>query len=161
SSHPALAWPRRFIKAILFGIVFATTGSIVWITTRSPFGFFMLSVAPIAGILYAVPVFRRGRPDITLHAEGVVSRSRGFEVAVFDDVDEVWFDLERSGHFAMVRGLRLVDHDRVEHPISLEVENGVVLCNAVLRACSLKLLPDARTALARGETLTFGEVRLT
>lgn len=111
--------------------------------------------------IYGVPVLRRGTRHVTLHEGGVVSRGRTTDVVSFEDVDEVWFDFEHAGRMAGLRGLRLVDTAGVSHFVSLEVEKPILLGNAVLRACSTPLVAEARSALSRGEELTFAKIKVT
>jgi hypothetical protein len=125
---------------------------------------------PIAGALAAVtlvilawsPLRTRGF-SAALHAQGLVLRRSGARrVVVFEDVNEVWFEISplhsRAG--AYVSALRLLDFDGEEHRVPLAVNDGATLANSVVQACSGPLLLEARRALGEGETLTFGKLRL-
>ncbi|HEU4411421.1 MAG TPA: DUF6585 family protein [Polyangiaceae bacterium] len=104
--------------------------------------------------------------SIDLHAQGLVLTRGGARAVVpFDDVDQVWFDLERSssyvGVIARIVGLKLVDRAGAATlvplaPLDAGDANAVV--RWVHRHCSVPLLDEARKALREGEALTFGHV---
>jgi hypothetical protein len=85
-------------------------------------------------------------------------------VIVFEDVDEVWFEQEWTrtwlGTFARISALRFVDRDGARHRAVLQVDDAATVLRWVLRCCSDPLLPEAREAIAAGETVTFGKVWL-
>jgi len=94
-----------------------------------------------------------------LYARGLlVSRGNQQATLLFEDVDEVWFEIGRlhSDQGAFLRALRLVDFDGRQRRVPLVVEDALRLSKAILRGASLPLLLQARRALDRGETLTFG-----
>lgn len=100
---------------------------------------------------------------IALHAGGVVVSRRGSrDVVIFEDVDEVWFDIHplHTQEGAYLLALRIVDLAGGRHRVPLAVEQGFALGNAVIRACSEPMLVEARRALAAGERLTFGNVQV-
>jgi hypothetical protein len=120
----------------------------------------------IAAVPFAIlawsPLRTRGLV-VALHAQGVVLWRRGsVSVVAFDDVDEVWFDVDpiHATDGAYLRSLYLVQHSGAKHRVPLGVENGATLANGVLRGCSGPLLIEARRALAAGETLSFGKTLL-
>lgn len=129
----------------------------------------LLWVLPVPLLLNALPWFlglTKAVERIDVHQRGLVVRRRGgaTETVLFDDVDEVW--IEQSWvrtlpvSFALIHGLRFVSPRGVARRVSIEVEDGLSLLRWVLRRCSDPLLPDARAALAAGETLTFGKVKI-
>jgi hypothetical protein len=98
-----------------------------------------------------------------LHAQGLVLAEDGVRhVVAFEDVDEVWFEIDtfqnQSG--AHLRALRLRDFAGAVHRLPLALQGAPALVGAVLRACQGPLLAEARQALREGETLTFAKVRL-
>jgi hypothetical protein len=123
-------------------------------------------MAPFGAASFVVmalsPIHLRGF-SAALHAHGVVlSRSGAQRALAFEDVDEVWFEIERfQGQAgAQIHALRLVAFDGEVHRIPLAIEGAVALADGVLRACSAPLLAEARSALGQGETLRFGRVQL-
>ncbi|WP_437958311.1 DUF6585 family protein [Sorangium sp. So ce119] len=129
-------------------------------------GFFLSLPFGLAGfaVLASAALRHRGL-RIELHDHGVVvARREGREVVVFDDVDEVWFDLDRSstpfGSFVFLRGVRLVEHSGAQRSVPVEVADGQEVARRILLCCSHPLMDDARRAISDGEALTFGPVRL-
>ena len=110
------------------------------------------------------PLRRRGL-RLEIHAHGVVVVTpRTREVVVFEDIDEVWYELDVhslvGGKAARIVLLRLVDHAGVEHRVPLAVNEASTAFQWIVKHCSDRLLPDAQAALRAGETLTFADVRL-
>ncbi|MDI1482967.1 DUF6585 family protein [Polyangium sp. y55x31] len=116
--------------------------------------------------LLAIPAIRRRGLCIEVHDCGlVVHQRRARAVIVFEDVDELWFELDRRslpfGDLALIRAVRLVEHGGgPAHTIPLHVELGHEITRQIVRHCSLPLAADAEKALRAGETLTFGKVRI-
>ncbi|MDC3959494.1 DUF6585 family protein [Polyangium jinanense] len=115
--------------------------------------------------LLAIHAMRQRDLRIEVHDSGlVVHRGRARDVIVFEDVDELWFELERrylpAGELALIRAVRLVEHGGAKHTVPLYVELGYEITRHIVRHCSLPLAADAEKALRAGETLTFGKVRL-
>jgi len=111
---------------------------------------------------FAAPFFARKRPRVTLHERAlVVPARRGRAAALsFEDVDEVWFELEPVPSCA-VRAVRLVEHGGKKHRVALDgVDGADRVAAAIVRACSFPLVADARRALAAGRPLRFGGVRV-
>jgi len=100
-----------------------------------------------------------------VHAHGVVVRTRrGRDVICFEDVNEVWYELDAhalSGvRVARIPALRLVDHNGLSHRVELLGGRAVEALQWILRNCTDRLLEDARASLRQGETLTFANVRI-
>jgi hypothetical protein len=111
----------------------------------------------------AWPPLRVRGTSVALHAEGMVlSRGGVRRVVPFEDVNEVWFEFDwldrRSG--TPLRAIRLLDFSGQSHRVPLALNDAATLATSVLQGCSTPLLQEARRALALGETLTFGDVRL-
>jgi hypothetical protein len=85
-------------------------------------------------------------------------------VIPFEDVDEVWYDLDSHStwvaRFSTIHALRLVEHGGRSHRVPLTVQAPWEIVAWVQRHCSQHLLPQARRALRSGETLTFGTIRI-
>ena len=129
----------------------------------------MLAVISAFGLLiFAIvgwgPLRRRGlRLDV--HAHGiVVVTPRTREAIVFEDIDELWYELNvhslAVGKVARIVLVRLVDHAGVEHRVPLAVNDPLTAIQWIVKHCSERLLPDAQAALRAGEALTFGDVRI-
>jgi hypothetical protein len=161
SAHPALSWPRRALSPLILAGMTLVIVVVLTVKASAAGGLLAAAFGACACAIYAVPLIRRGTSHVTLHEGGVVSRGRKVDVVSFEDVDEVWFDFEPAGRMAALRSLRLVDTAGVSHLVTLEVEKPILLGNAVLRACSTPLLADARSALSRGEELTFAKIKVT
>jgi hypothetical protein len=142
----------------------------VVLITRAPDGetpLLGLLGAPMIAVLIAW-VVRSGRPadSVDLHQHGVVVHGRGGtrDVVLFEDVDALWIEHRWvrgwMSEFALISAVRLVLHDGTSHRVPGEVERGAELMRWIFRHCSDPLLPDARAALAAGETLTFGKAQL-
>nr|WP_281329355.1 DUF6585 family protein [Polyangium sp. 6x1] len=115
--------------------------------------------------LLAIPALRRRKLRIEVHDGGlVVHQGRARAVVVFEDVDELWLELDRrsswAGDVALICAVRLVEHGGAEHTVPLGVELGHEITRHIIRHCSLPLVADAEQALRAGETLTFGKVRI-
>jgi hypothetical protein len=102
--------------------------------------------------------------SVELHDAGLLlSRGQVAKPVAFEDVDEVWFEIDVFGHTSTVTaisGLRLVTYGHEVHRVLLGVGGAAVLVGAVLKACSAPLLGEARRALGAGDPLTFGDVCL-
>lgn len=128
----------------------------------------LLASLPVAVVVFAVsawPALRRRGVQVEVHEEGVVvTRPGQRDIAIFDDVDEVWMDLEVMSSYvaevAQIRHLVLVDHGGAKHRIPIDVDDGAQVARVILRRCSAVLASDAKEALASGETLTFGPVKI-
>lgn len=123
-------------------------------------------LAPIAvaclGLLAWSPLRTRGR-SVGLHARGLLVGHAGTQRPVaFEDVDEVWFEINRlhSEAGAYLRALRIADFSGGVHLVPTATSDGEVLADVVLRACSEPLLREAGRALQEGQALTFGNVKV-
>lgn len=104
-------------------------------------------------------LWRYWTTKIELHESGlVVHEGSTSDVILFEDVDEVWLDLEHGDKLALINGLRLVDNDGVTHRVPFPLMMPDEVLRSVYQNCSLSLLADARRALDDGEDLTFGDV---
>ncbi|WP_437317323.1 DUF6585 family protein [Sorangium sp. So ce385] len=129
-------------------------------------GFLLSLPFGLAGssVLAASALRHRGL-RIALHDHGiVVDRRQGREVTVFDGVDEVWLDLDRTstplGAVVFLRGIRLVTHSGEQRFVPVEVTDGEEVARWILLCCSHPLMDEARRAVRDGEVLTFGPVQL-
>lgn len=161
TSFQLLGQPLLFGAMLALAVVFGTLHLERWDLT-------VVLVAVIAvGAAIAAAVGLRGRRlEIRLCADGLaVERPPRRDSIVFEDVDEVWLEFDRSklGAFivARVARLRLVRHDGSRVDVPLGVEDALRVFEAVVRRCSMPLLAEAERALNAGETLTFGPVELT
>jgi hypothetical protein len=117
-------------------------------------------------VLFAWPAWWTGKLRIELHDRGlVVMRGARRAIVAFDDVDEVWWVVDRSSRmtvadFATVHALRLVMHGGKVRRVPLTVRDADVLLRAIVTHCSHPLGAGATEALRAGETLTFGRVKL-
>jgi hypothetical protein len=150
--HRALVAPV-LIAALVEGVGLVAGAPTLLVTPFALLGFALLSWPPL----------RLRGLSLELHAEGlVISRAAARDLVAFEDVNEIWFELDtfqgRAG--AALRALRLVDHAGAAHHVPLGVTGAVAVVDAVLRVCSAPLLAEARRALDEGETLTFGRVEL-
>ena len=122
------------------------------------------TVAAACLALLAWPPLRTHGRKVTLHKDGIVlSRKTERSIVAFADIDEIWFEIPRlqSSRGARLRALRLVTFDGQVHRVPLLLDaGGPALANAILQACATPLIAEARQALTRGETLTFGSVQL-
>jgi hypothetical protein len=122
----------------------------------APFG------VAVAGILLWSPLRLRGY-SVALHAAGlVISRGAARAAIPFEDVNEVWFEVDwlQGQGGPSLRALRLVDYSGAKHRLLLGLIDAGALADAVVRGCAGPLLLEARRALARGETLTNGRVQI-
>lgn len=122
----------------------------------------MLAISLAMFVLTAWAPLRRRHLRIDLHEGGLVTR--GFaprSVVIFEDVSEVWFDLQFL-MYGQVRtnGLRLMELSGGTCYVDGQLEDAVGLLNAVLRRCSEPLVAEARSALREGDVLTFGKVHI-
>ncbi len=130
------------------------------------YGLPMVAAVPVGLATLAFlawPPLRVRGTSVALHAEGMVlSRGGVRRVVPFEDVNEVWFEFDwldrRSG--TPLRAIRLLDFSGQSHRVPLALNDAATLATSVLQGCSTPLLQEARRALALGETLTFGDVRL-
>ena len=129
----------------------------------------LLAVAPFAlaafGLLGASAIRNRDR-RVDVHDAGVVARSKsGHETVFFEEVDEVWTELDvvsnSGGRRVWIRSLQLTTHDGDSHRIPTTLTAPDKLIERVLRLCSAPLIQPAIRALRAGDELTFGKVRLT
>jgi hypothetical protein len=115
-------------------------------------------------VIVAWGPFRRRGLRLEVHAHGVVvATARSRDAIVFEDVDALFYELNVSSmgpKVARIRGARLVRHDGTVHRIPLEVVDGGIVFQWIVKHCSDALFPDAQVALRAGETLTFGDVRI-
>ena len=129
----------------------------------------LLAVVIAFGVLvFAIvawgPLRRRGL-RLEVHAHGVVVVTpRTREAVVFEDIDELWYELNvhslAVGKVARIVLVRLVDHAGVEHRVPLAVDDAATAFQWIVKHCSDRLLLDAQAALRAGEALTFGDVRI-
>jgi hypothetical protein len=150
--HRALIAPV-LLAVLVEGVGVAASGP-VWLVT--------VFALVILGVLAQGPLRLRG-VSVELHANGVVVCRRGDRQAVvFEDVNEVWFEVDtvqgRSG--ASLQGIRLRDYEGRTHHVPVGLVGAPTVVGAILRACSQPLVAEARRALDEGEPLTFGRVRL-
>lgn len=102
---------------------------------------------------------RTRRVSVALYDRGIaVEHSGRRKVTYLDDIDEVWYELRPVRR--IVHTLRLVDYVGREHEVPVDLERGDEIVDWVKRRCSAPLLAEARQALAAGEELVFGKVRL-
>ncbi|XYH98370.1 DUF6585 family protein [Sorangium sp. So ce1128] len=157
--HAALFHVARGALLLMFtSIIGAVIAGWQGFSLSLPFG--------IAGfaVLAAAALRHRGL-RIELYEHGlIVARREGREAVVFDDVDEVWFELDRNltpfGRFVFLRAFRLVEHSGQRRTVPVEVADGQEVARWVLQCCSRPLIDEARRAVTAGEVLTFGPVRL-
>ncbi|MDC3952905.1 DUF6585 family protein [Polyangium jinanense] len=150
--HRALLGPI-LIAGLVVGVGAAVGGPLAIV---APFG------AATLVLLAWSPLRTRGF-SAALHAHGLLITQAGVRRPVaFEDVNEVWFEIDRlQGQAgASLLAIRLVDFDGEVHRLPLGVSAAAALADGVLRACSGPLLTEARQALAEGETLTFGHIQL-
>lgn len=149
---------RALIGPILIAGLIAAAGAAL----GAPLAIVVAVAAVTLAILAWRPLRIRGW-SMALHVHGLVlSRPGNRQVIAFEDVNEVWFEIERlhSQAGAYVRALRLLAYGGQEHQVPLAVNDGATLANSILRGCSVPLLVDAQRALREGETLTFGQIQL-
>jgi len=118
-----------------------------------------LSLAVFA-LLAWQPLRTRGQV-VAVHTEGLVLTKGGARTEIFfEDVNEIWIEIPRlhSTKGAYARALVLLDFAGTKHRIPLTVHDGAILGNAILHACSMPLLTDARKAIKEGHTLHFGTI---
>lgn len=122
-------------------------------------------IAAIVGSLGWHPA-RRGPFHVVLHEEGVaVHEDDSTRQVAFEDVDELWWTIERRwtllrGSAAFAVELRLIDHDGASHVIPTRVDDADELILAIQRRCSTPLETPARAALREGEPLRFGPLTM-
>src|ERR1019366_5763769 len=124
-------------------------------------------MAPFAALAVAVIGYgpmRSRHLCVELYAGGVVvSRKGAREVTVFDDVDEIWMNLEQGQGRAraMITSLGLVCHDGTRRlvPTSL-LQDAPKLARSILLHCSHPLNAPAGAAVRAGATLTFGTIQV-
>jgi hypothetical protein len=124
------------------------------------------AVAPIALVALAIlawsPLSLRGW-SADLHAHGLVLSKRGARrVVAFEDVNEVWFEIDtfHNQAGAYLHAMRILDFAGEVHRVPLALIGSAAIVTSVLRECSAPLLVEARQALREGTTLTFGRVQL-
>ena len=156
--HPL--W-RALAPAIFVSGVFALLGLSLASTNRV----FLVSLpfASVAFGLFAWSPLRARGTVVRLYASGLAVLRRGsIDLVHFDDVDELWYDLDVSStgvaRFARIHALRLVDHHGRTVRVPLVVTDAGPLLSWVTRNCSEHLLPEARRELRAGRPLRFGRV---
>jgi hypothetical protein len=176
SAKPADLGARRSVHALRFGrkmfaaVLPAAIVLLVGATLVKSTGLLALWVtAPMALVLlvfFAIPVLVARGTQVELYTAGVVVvRRTARDEVLFEDVNEVWWDLEPvsspMGRYARILALRLVTHAGTKHRVPIDVDDGVTVCGWIVRKCSDPLLGEARRALRAGETLRFGPVHMT
>lgn len=163
SVHRALPIWRSVLPAIVIPVVGVNAALL------GQFDRTMLYVVSVFGLLIfaivAWPPLRRRGLRLEVHAHGiVVVTPRTREATVFEDIDELWYELSvhslAGWKVARIVLVRLVDHAGIEHRVPLAVNDAVTASQWIVKHCSDRLLPDAQAALRAGETLTFGDVRI-
>jgi hypothetical protein len=152
--------PAAAISILLPPIVVATGQA-------TELGVWAICLATMAVVfaVFAWSPLRQRRTHVTLCARGLVVEQRGARgVIPFEDVDEVWYDLDTHSNwiarFSTLHALRLVEPGGRAHRVPLTVQAPWQIVAWVQRHCSQHLLPQARRALRSGETLTFGAIRI-
>jgi hypothetical protein len=165
-SHHAAPKSSRVFR-ILAPVAVAVPPAVIVITSGEGFdavilgliGFLTLLAAAVGWFISPAKAFA-----VDLHEGGLVLRGRRRIEVCFDDVDEVWLQLyvgdSSLTRTVSLRGIRLVTGDKREVLISSTVEAFDLLLKRVDRACTYPLVAPAEAAIAAGETLTFGKVRL-
>jgi hypothetical protein len=121
-------------------------------------------VTPVAGVaaLLTLPALRLRGVRVDLYARGVVVlRGDQRDQVLFEDVDELWLELDGVQRQARIRSLKLIDHDGAVHRIPALMKDAVPLVRWIERHCSDPLFHEAKRALDAGEVLTFGKVQVT
>jgi hypothetical protein len=156
----SLAMPG-FVAAAVGGVV-GSVGLSAKTSSAVPFALGGAAAA-LTFLIVAWESLRDRHVCLDLHAHGLVLKREGARsIVFFDDVDEVWFALERAsgyvGEIAQVAGLRFVDRAGKSTFVPLKVEGADAIVRWVHRHCSAPLLDEARKALGEGKPLTFGDV---
>lgn len=145
-----------FLVVTVAMVVLATIG-IAQISAGGAALFFVVFALAILVPAFGAPGFL---VTVERSSDGLVVR-RGWsrKQMFFEDVDEVWTDIEHANDdIATVYRVRLRDRDGREVRLPTSVTAGDELVQAVSRACTSPLAPLAREALRAGETLTFSHV---
>jgi len=151
--------------AVLIGLAVVCAAPILWSEGWIAIsGLLVVGAAAFAWFAWYRTRLRRQR--VVVHAEGIaVHDTRGERQVRFDEVDEVWWKLDQRrlpwiGKFAVVVGLRLVEHGGVSHRVPVELEGVGEMLATIERRCSKPLESPALDALRRGEPLHFGPYTL-
>jgi hypothetical protein len=161
--------PKRLAYALLPAFALVALSAFVALIYARRFDTSTLAIATPFAILAAVAAsaiaIRRRRFLVELHAHGVVvTTGSSRDVVLFEDVDELWLELDRAdspwGMIATVRALRLVDHGGAAHRVPVGGDAPPELVRWISQHCSQRLAPAAVNAIREGDTLTFGDVRI-
>jgi len=148
---------------IFLVVIFVAIGLGLWAST-GPEVFAL--IGPFAGLGFLIFIYRPLRDRglcVDLHQHGLVVR-RGLgriEITLFEDVDEVWMDLDVvGGAVTVARALRLVLHGGGARRVPATLSHADQLLREVILHCSYPLQAQATSALRAGDTLTFGDVQI-
>ncbi|WP_394831021.1 hypothetical protein LVJ94_31375 [Pendulispora rubella] len=162
STHAALPLWRGLLPAIAVVVILILVAIVL---APSAGAIVFAIVLPSAALLFLVlgwSPLRARALRVDLHANGVVvTDATRREVIAFEDVDEVWYDMDSLGTpVPLIRAIVLVDHQGAKHPVPLTVQNCATIAQWITRQCSDPLMANAVQALRSGETLTFGQVEV-
>jgi hypothetical protein len=163
-THKAVR-PRWFMVAAVVLSVVCAAAAAPRDTDWAPAVVLTMVIAAFVGSLAWRPA-RTGPFHVVLHEEGVAVHEDGSTRQIaFEDVDELWWTIERrwtlfQGSVAFAMELRLVDHEGASYVMPTRVEDADALILAVERRCSKPLEAPARAALRGGEPLRFGPLTM-
>lgn len=162
---------RQLRLPVLIGAVVGLTTLAIGLKLRAPviwaFPQALFSGLAVIAILGWEPLRLRGT-KVILHWYGAVLEVRGRQsVMSFDEVEELWFDLDyHQGSYmpdvAIFRSLELVaaNRKRLRLPVSHNGEAAVRVINHIVRQCSDRVFANARTIVRDGGEASFGRVRV-
>jgi hypothetical protein len=155
--QPPPLWKALIAPAIALGVVTAVS-----LGAGAPSLWALPAAVTIAAGVAWSSLRDRGTA-VAVREKGLVLTVGGAErVVPFEDVDEVWLEIERfhreSG--APLRALGLLTFAGARHRVPTQIEGAEAVIAAVLAGCSQPLYELARVALREGETLRFGHVSL-
>jgi hypothetical protein len=148
-------------SAILFGILLharrgdlASTANVLLLLAA-----FILLGLLIRQVMPPAPL----RVAVFEHGVAVVYPNESWKSMTFQAVDEVWYTRDQTLGVDRSRGARaglmLVNREGRALDVPLDVEDREAVFRAVYAACTHPLVAEAERALARGEELSFGEIR--
>lgn len=157
--------PSTFAPSLIAAVMVVGLAPVVWPEGWWAEGAVLVSAAAVfAALTWRGP--RKSQVQVVLHTEGIsVHRGATEDRIPFDEVDELWWKIERRrvpflGKLAFVVGVRFVDHDGVSHSVPIQLEDAEELLGTIERRCSKPLESPALDALRRGEPLHFGPYTL-
>ncbi len=137
--------------AVLIGLAVVCAAPILWSEGWIAIsGLLVVGAAAFGWFAWYRTRLRRQR--VVVHAEGIaVHDTRGERQVRFDEVDEVWWKLDQRrlpwiGKFAVVVGLRLVEHGGASHRVPVELEGVGEMLATIERRCSKPLESPAHAA---------------